>query len=93
MEIRTLTDWVALATKTLPLIPDYARDQKRSWDDGEAAKLLASSDYKTLAKMLNQFWAKLPDNASIRRKPFFDICDLCSEDWVLYPHEENNNDD
>jgi hypothetical protein len=32
-----------------------------------------------LIKMWNDFWILLPDSSSIRRVPFFELCDLCEE--------------
>lgn len=30
-----------------------------------------------LVSMWNRFWMALPDSKSIRREPFFELCDLC----------------
>ena len=38
---------------------------------------------KQLVKMFNDFWIALPDSMSIRREPFFELCDLCEEIYDL----------
>jgi len=35
---------------------------------------------KNLVYMWNDFWETLPDTSSIRREPFFKLCDLCEEE-------------
>ena len=37
----------------------------------------------------NDFWIELPDNASIRRAPFFQICDLAER---IYDQDEIERD-
>ena len=32
-----------------------------------------------LITMMNDFWSLLPDSPSIRREPFFALCDICEE--------------
>lgn len=32
-----------------------------------------------LCELWNEFWFAIPDNASIRIDPFFDICNLCEQ--------------
>lgn len=41
--------------------------------------LLETTDVETpqdIVRFWNQFWFHLPDSGSIRRGPFFDICDI-----------------
>lgn len=62
---------------------DYYRDvlAKSVTDHGMTMAGIASHQYSSeaLAAMLNTFWSRLPDSPSIRRHPFFDLCDLCEE--------------
>ena len=36
-------------------------------------------DDQQLIMMWNEMWLALPDDASCRRQPFFELCDLCEE--------------
>lgn len=42
---------------------------------------VAYSSYtnEALNNMLNNFWFELPDTQTIRREPFFRLCELCQE--------------
>lgn len=83
MIIKDKNDWVELARVTLPLVPEYASSNGVKWDALKAEHSLGVGKYGTLYRMLETLWQDLPDHAGIRRRPFFDICDLCSECWVL----------
>jgi hypothetical protein len=45
-----------------------------------------------ISLVMNQFWGDLPDNAAIRRRPFFDLCDLCVELEEEYYDDEPGYD-
>lgn len=38
-------------------------------------------DTDKLRSFVFEFWAALPDSMSIRREPFFELCDLCEQDF------------
>jgi hypothetical protein len=88
MEIRTQEDWWELATKTVPLLPEYMVENRPNLNYGmieaELNKHLEAKDWKALHGRLQELYDALPDHASIRYQPFFDLCDLCSEVWVFY---------
>lgn len=83
MRIDTIDDWRKLAEKTLPALCDYASAFSVEWDHHLAQKLFEDQSNRRLASMLDKLWADLPDHPAIRVAPFFDLCDLCSERWVL----------
>ena len=39
-------------------------------------KILALDNADEICTFWNDFWFALPDNMSIRREPFFEVCDL-----------------
>ena len=87
MRIETKEDWIKLATKIIPDIPKYMADHSGQVQpemvEAELTKLLEAKDWEKLHTRFEEIWNWLPDNASIRYYPFFDICDLCSEYWVF----------
>lgn len=86
MVIKTKGDWIALAKQTVPLLPDYMASQMQvdsTKVETELAELLEAEDWPMLLTRFNEIWAWLPDRPSIRVRPFFDLCDLCSEAWAL----------
>jgi hypothetical protein len=46
---------------------------------GMTVETLAERADAELVSMWNAFWMNLPDNPTIRRAPFFEMCDLCEE--------------
>lgn len=93
MIINSKQDWIELARKIIPYIPEYMAEEsgqvQPSMVEAELNKLLEIEDWNMLHKRFEEIWNWLPDRPSIRRYPFFDICDLCSEYWVF---EDNNGD-
>jgi hypothetical protein len=87
MEIKTKEDWVALAKQTVPEIPAYMAEFSGNVDpakvDDELTKLVADENWWQLHNRFEQIWNWLPDDMSIHRGPFNDLCDLCSEFWVF----------
>jgi hypothetical protein len=84
MNIKTVEDWRTLAAQTMPKLPEYASNFRRvNWDADKAQAAYDAGDNRKLANMFEKLWADLPDSASIRFAPFFDLCDLCSERWVM----------
>ena len=92
MTIKTQEDWWNTAKKTLPRMPDYASEVSLyAWDQVAAQKAYGNRDYKALHRLLFEFWWRLPDTASIRKGPFFDMCDLLSENWVFEKENKLGN--
>jgi len=89
MEIKNREDWIALAKQTVPLLPEYMADMHGNVDAGAVEEvlsvLLEGENWMGLCSKFNEIWSRLPDASYIRRRPFFDLCDLCSESWVLEP--------
>lgn len=88
MIIETKEHWIQLAKDTVPLLPDYMYDESPGRVDPsmvatELNRLLEAEDWKALHGRFNEIWEWLPDRPSIRRHPFGDLCDLCSEYWVF----------
>lgn len=56
-------------------------------DSGMTVENVTALKYQDdeLSEMLNNFWWYLPDSPSIRRAPFFQLCDLCEG-----PEEEDD---
>lgn len=82
MSIETQEDWIELAKKTIPLLPDYLNEFgsiKYVVLDELFARFLADENWDELHNLFEQMWQWLPDSPSIRHRPFFDLCDLCSE--------------
>lgn len=42
---------------------------------------------QALVSLWNEFWMLLPDNPSIQRHPFLELCDLCEE---IFDDEPDN---
>lgn len=85
--IKTKQDWIDTAKYVVPLLPEYMSGLSGAVDPGmveaELNKHLAAEDWQQLRKRFHEIWGWLPDNPSIRHHPFFQLCDLCSEDWAL----------
>lgn len=88
MDINTKEDWVNLARETIPLLPDYMQSQSGNINPDmvltELTGLLEAGNLQKLHGRFEEIWAWLPDRPDIRVKPFFDLCDLCSESWAIY---------
>lgn len=84
MNIQTKADWIKLAKLTIPKLPAYMAEfgATETEVETELTGLLETQNWKSLRKRFHEIWNWLPDNSSIRHAPFFDLCDLCSEDWV-----------
>jgi len=91
--IKTKQDWIDLARKTLPKLSDYAREHGRQFEEEKAIGLLDRGMYLSLHSILQSLWMRLPDHRDIRHGPFFDLCDLCSEDWVFHEVAAETPDD
>lgn len=84
MNIKTLEDWRTLAAQTMPKLPEYASNFRRvNWNADKAQAAFNDGRNVELADMFEKLWSDLPDSASIRFDPFFELCDLCSERWVM----------
>ena len=82
MTIETLEDWVELAKKTIPLLPEYLDEFRPVQIDvleDMCAELVEKEDWNELWHLFNNMYNFLPDTPGIRHRPFFDLCDLCSE--------------
>lgn len=82
MAIETQDDWIELALKTIPLLPDYLSEFgsiKFDFLESMMAQLVNDANWDDLHKLFEEMWQWLPDTPSIRHRPFFDLCDLCSE--------------
>jgi hypothetical protein len=91
MIIKTQEDWITLAGSTIPLLPAYMSEFGNIDEYKAGDHLLALYEAKNWPELHTRFeeiWAWLPDTSSIRHRPFFDLCDLCSEYWVF---EENDD--
>ena len=86
MNIKTQEDWIVLARKTIPLLGDYVEEFKqidRGKFEAELQDCLDKQDWQRLHQRFEDIWFALPDIPSIRHRPFFDLCDLCSE-WEVW---------
>jgi hypothetical protein len=83
MIIKDRDDWIELAAKTLPKLPDYAATFDCGWSNTLAMSYFEAGNMRALHGLFQMLWADLPDSPDIRFHPFFDLCDLCSEDWAL----------
>lgn len=92
MVIKNTQDWIELARKTIPRLNDYSLEFGRRFDEEQATSFLDRGQYISLHGMFSSLWMRLPDSKDIRFGPFFDLCDLCSEDWVLHGPQEPDND-
>lgn len=87
MGIQTKEDWIETAKVVVPLLPEYMAEESGQVDPGmvetELTKHMEAEDWPMLHQRLNEIWAWLPDRPSIHRRPFSQLCDLCSEFWVF----------
>ena len=86
MEIKTKEDWILGAEKIVPMLPEYVMLFKSIDEEmmsSELNNLIETENWNKLHERFNEIWFVLPDNPSIRIKPFSLLCDLCSEGWVL----------
>lgn len=87
MIIKTKDDWIELAKKTVPLLPDYMASMSGNVEPSmveiELTRLLEAKDWPKLHGRFQEIWNWLPDAPHIRVRPFGDLCDLCSEYWVF----------
>lgn len=51
-------------------------------------KVFDMTDEEKICSFWNDFWFSLPDNNSIRREPFFLICDLAEGEYLEPVYEE-----
>jgi hypothetical protein len=83
MSLTSPDDWWFIAGKIIYKLKPYAASFGISFNEEEAVLAMDNEDHDKLHEMLEDLHAALPDNMSIRRQPFFDLCDLCSEHWVF----------
>jgi len=83
MDIKNKEDWWIAARAILPHLKGYAKSFDINFDDNAANEELVYQDHRSLYQRLHSLWFDLPDCKEIRRLPFFDLCDLCSEYWVF----------
>lgn len=55
---------------------DYYVDLWKRVSSGYDFEKLTESQW---CNLLNRFWAALPDSQSIRRPPFFELCNCCEK--------------
>ena len=91
MIIKTQDDWWKLAIATLPLVKDYILElTDGTFSDiidkriEEASGYIENKNHKELYVWFHGLWSALPDREEIRVRPFFDICDLCSEYYSVF---------
>jgi len=90
MIIKTKEDWIELAKRTAPKMPEYMSQHGNGMTskvEEEMTKLVDAEDWKKLHSRFEEIWSWLPDRSDIRHHPFSDLCDLCSEGWALYEDE------
>ncbi len=83
MSIKTTEDWWALAYETIPRLHPYALQHGVTFDTGEAMRMFYDERHAELHGVFEKLHVDLPDSPEIRHRPFFDLCDLCSEYWVF----------
>ena len=88
MTIKTKQDWIDLAKRTAPKMPDFMSEFsgniQPSMIEDEMSRLVEAENWEKLHERFEEIWSWLPDDSSIHRHPFGDLCDLCSEAWALY---------
>lgn len=87
MTIQTKDDWWEVATKTIPLLPEYmSRFNQNIVQDKvleDLTKCLNEKNHVQLHDYFFRIWNWLPDSPRIHQHPFGQLCDLCSEYWVF----------
>jgi hypothetical protein len=80
-------DWIDAAKVIVPLLPAYMQSIHEGVDpyavENKLTPLLEAEDWFGLLTAFDEIYKWLPDREYIRRRPFFDLCDLCSESWAL----------
>lgn len=79
----TADDWWDTVAHVSPALPSYASTWRIAWNESKFEQSISERDRAGVQTELHRLWSELPDSPEIRRGPFFDVCDLLSESWVL----------
>jgi hypothetical protein len=88
-KIDNLQDWIDAAQSIIPKLEPYMRE----FGNAEGAEKLLNKhfknkDWRQLHTVFQHIWEWLPNSHEIRKPPFYDLCDLCSEVWVFDETEQ-----
>jgi hypothetical protein len=70
--------WKEKVEETIQAIKDHDYYQE-IWERVKHKKPLEECSKAELLEPFQDFWEELPDNLSIRREPFFQVCELAEE--------------